>query len=76
MSSKKGQKYIYAQEQTVLLLLSLWRALRKIKLKKMTTTQSEEFHQTLEENVNKHCNGFSILIGCLILTFHSFISVG
>ena len=47
MRSEKGQKYIiYAQEQTVLLLLSLWRALRKVKLKKMTT-QSEEFHQTL-----------------------------
>lgn len=38
MSSEKGQKYINAQEQTVLLLLSLQRALRKIKLKNNDNT--------------------------------------
>ena len=38
MSSEKGQKYICAQEQTVLLLLSLKTALRKIELKKNDNT--------------------------------------
>ena len=57
MNYEKGPKYIYAQEHnSIFLLLSLWRALRKIiktkrkrkkKKKKITFKQSEEnfFHQ-------------------------------
>ena len=44
-------RLILARAARLLLLISLWRALRKYKLKKMTTKDSEEyfFHQRCEK---------------------------
>ena len=70
MSSKKGPKYIYAQENKLYYdyydFTVYWE--NKNRKKKMTTKQSEEIiflSPTLYEKVNKHYNGSSILIGCL-----------
>ena len=73
MSIEKGSKYIYAQEYKLYYSYYYFGGHWEDKnWRKMKTKQSEEYFFHLnskekKENGNKHCNVFSVLIGCLWL---------